>query len=253
MCIVKQGAFTQNVIQGGWKFPYHNKRVAHKHKQICTMLSANQILTSSYLPYKINTTSEMRKKWEKGLSLNIWNRVWEEINIQNLDVVDHVAQTYTSLTILLRLVHNFKSFFLLIGVSTMSCFGHQLRCKHKVLFLAIVHKYIEDAEVDKAYINNIYAHCNKDCICETSRQKPTTTRIVSSFLTSYYFFFYYKQYKIYPILHKTHSTRQKKPNPLMFQSPQIQVTKCLQIHKEVNLLLLLDDLSTPSTTTLNRL
>jgi len=64
----------------------------------------------------------------------------------------------------------------------MSCFGHQLRCKHKVLFLAIVHKYIEDADVDKAYINKIYAHCKIDCMCETSKQITTTTRIVSSFV-----------------------------------------------------------------------
>ena len=95
-------------------------------------------------------------------------------------MVDHVAQTYPSITTLLRLVHNFKSFFLLIGVSPMSCFGHQLRFKHKVLFLAIVHKNIEDADVDKAYINQIYAHCKIDCICETSKQ--ITTRIVSSFV-----------------------------------------------------------------------
>lgn len=192
----KQGAFTQKLIQGGWKFPYHNKRVAHKHKQICTMLSVNQILTSSYLPYKINTTiPEMRKMRGYAIhSLDIWNRMsGRKSNIQNLDVVDHVAQTYTSLTVLLRLVHNFKSFFPIIGVFPMSCFGHQLRCKQKVLFLAIVHKYIEDADVDKAYTNKIYAHCNIDCICETSRQ--ITTRIVSSFVeTTYYFFFYWEQY-----------------------------------------------------------
>lgn len=102
----------------------------------------------------------------------------------------------------------------------MSCFGHHLRCKQKVLFLAIVHKYIEDADVDKAYTNKIYAHCNIDCICETSRQiTTTTTRILSSFVDDILFLLLLRTILYTPFCTRRILRAKRNPIHSMFQSP----------------------------------